>query len=135
MNKKVYQEQKEQLGNYDSNIYIIYMIYNRITQDKTVFLQNNLEYAKRQFIKSINHLAIEKPEEFELVEIGEWNKYTGDLKERTHFTVMVGYFEKLPDNQLKQVISGYVQEVMRPMVEQILEIKEIKKKELKIGDN
>lgn len=118
---------------FDSNDFIIYFMHNRITKENSLFLMNNEELAKRHFIKSVNLGVLEKPEEFELWKVGVWNRFTGlgeFYKEKE--LVMLGYFEKHPDSQVKKVVSSFVEEILGEKIEQILKAQEIRNK--KLGD-
>jgi hypothetical protein len=54
----------------DTNNNTIYVIYNTISQTKTLFYHNNNELAKRHFIKYSNSNVSVRPEEFQLHKIG-----------------------------------------------------------------
>lgn len=117
---------------YDSNVYKIYVIHNRITKENSMFIHNIEELAKRHFIKSVNMGNMEKPEEFEMWEIGEWNKWDLSGKFYEKKLILIGFFEQLPDSQVKKVISSFVEEIMGQKIEQILKIAEMKSK--KVGE-
>lgn len=90
----------------------IYIIKNRLTQAKSMFYHPIEARAIEVFLNSINSEVSYKPEDFELIKIGEWNKKTNELKPIKEKIIAMGKYKKFIDKELQEVIAKIVIQVM-----------------------